>query len=44
MIVDHLALMDIIKSKVEPATTRVKRLLELLHSYSFNVYYIKGRT
>ena len=41
-IVDHLALMHIIKSKVEPATTRIKRLLELLGSYSFNLYYIKG--
>ena len=29
-IVDHLALMHIIKSKVEPATTRIKRLLELI--------------
>ena len=28
-IVDHLALMDIIKSKVELATTRIKRLLEI---------------
>ena len=27
--VGHLTLMHIIKSKVEPATTRVKRLLEL---------------
>ena len=42
-IVDHLALMHIIKSKVEPTTTRIKRLLELIGSYSFNVYYIKGR-
>ena len=33
-IVDHLALMHIIKSKVEPATTRIKRLLELISSYS----------
>ena len=40
--VEHLALMHIIKSKVEPAT-RIKRLLELLRSYSFNSYYIKGR-
>ena len=31
------------KSKVEPATTRIKRLLELLSSYSFNLYYIKGK-
>ena len=42
-IVDHLALTHIIKSKVEPATTRLKRLLELLSSYSFNLYYIKGK-
>ena len=35
-IVDHLALMHIIKSKVELATTRIKRLLELISSYSFN--------
>ena len=42
-IVDHLALMHIIKSKVEPATTRIKRLLELISSYSFNLYYMKER-
>ena len=42
-IVDHLALMHIIKSKVELATTRSKRLLELLSFYSFNLYYIKGK-
>ena len=42
-VVDHLALMLIIKSKVEPATTRTKRLLEILSSYLFNLYYIKGR-
>ena len=42
-IVDHLALMHIIKSKAEPATTRIKRLLELLSSYLFNLYYIKGK-
>ena len=29
-IVDHLALMHIIKSKVELTTTRIKRLLEIL--------------
>ena len=38
VIVDHLALTDIIKSKAEPASTRIKRLLELLSSYSFNLY------
>ena len=30
-------------SKAEPATTRIKRLLELLSPYSFNLYYIKGK-
>ena len=42
-IVDHLAIMHIMKSNAEPATTRIKRLLELLSSYSFNLYYIKGK-
>ena len=42
-IVDHLALTHIIKSKVEPATTRIKHLLELISSYSFNLYYMKGK-
>ena len=42
-IVDHLVLMHIIKSKMEPATTRMKRLLELISSYSFNLYYMKGK-
>ena len=42
-IVDHLALMHIIKSKMEPVTTRIKRLLELTSSYSFNLYYMKGK-
>ena len=34
-VVDHLAITHIIKSKI-------KRLLEILSSYSFNLYYIKG--
>ena len=42
-IVDHLALTHIIMSKAEPATTRIKRLLELISSYSFNLYYMKGK-
>ena len=42
-IVDHLAIMHIMRSKAEPATTRIKRLLELLSVYSFNLYYIKGK-
>ena len=42
-IVDHLAITHIMRSKAEPATTRIKRLLELLSLYSFNLYYIKGK-
>ena len=42
-VVDHLSLTHIIKSKAEPATVRLKRLLELISSYSFNLYYIKGK-
>ena len=42
-IVDHLALTHIIKSKAETVYTRIKRLLELISSYSFNLYYMKGK-
>ena len=42
-VVDHLAIVHIMKSKMEPATNRIKRLLEILSSYSFNLYYIKGK-
>ena len=42
-IVDHLTLTHIIKSKAEPATVRIKRLLELISTYSFNSYHIKGK-
>ena len=42
-ILDHLALTPIIRSKTEPATTRIKRFLELISSYSFNLYYMKGK-
>ena len=40
---DHLALVHILKSKREPATTRIKRMLEVLTAYSFNLYYRKGK-
>ena len=43
MIVDHLTLLLIIKNKAELATTRIKRLLELISSYSFNLYYMEGK-
>ena len=42
-IVDHLAITHIMRSKAEPTTTQIKRLLELLSPYSFNLYYIKGK-
>ena len=42
-VVDHLAMTHIMRSKAEPDTTRIKRLLELLSPYSFNLYYIKGK-
>ena len=42
-IIDHLALTELIKTRAEATTDRIKRLLEVLHSYSFNLYYIKGK-
>ena len=42
-VVDHLTVTHIMKSKMEPATNRIRRLLEILSSYSFNLYYIKGK-
>ena len=42
-VVDHLAIKHIMRSKMEPATNRIKKLLEVLSSYSFNLYYIKAR-
>ena len=42
-VVDHLALVHILKFKTESTTTRIKRLLEVLSEYSFNLYYMKGK-
>ena len=42
-VVDHLVLTHIIKSQSEPATSRIKRLLEMISFYSFNLYYMKGK-
>ena len=42
-VVYHLAIVPIIKSKAELASNRIKRLLEILSAYSFNLYYIKGK-
>ena len=41
--VDHAAVAQIMKAKAEPATTCIKCLLECLASYSFNLYYVKGK-
>ena len=43
VVVDHLAITHIMRSKAQPTTTRIKRLLELLSPYSFNPYYIKAK-
>ena len=42
-IMDQLAITHIMKSKTEPTTIRIERFLELLSSYSFNLFYIKGK-
>ena len=42
-VVDHLAIMHIMRSNAKPVTTRIKRLIELLSPYSFNLYYNKGK-
>ena len=42
-VVDHLAITHIMKSKAEPTMTRIKRLIEILRPYCFNLYYIKGK-
>ena len=42
-VVDHLAIMHSMGNKVEPSTARIKRLLEVLSSYSFNLSYITGK-
>ena len=43
-VVDHLAITQIMKSKMEPDTNRIKRLLEILSYYFFNLYDIKEKT
>ena len=37
VLVDHLALMDITKSKAEPVTIRRKMCLEILSPFPFNL-------
>ena len=42
-VVDHLAITQIMRSKAEPVTNKIKILLEVLSAYSFNLYDIKGK-
>ena len=42
-VVYHLAITQIMRSKVELVTNRIKRLLEVLSAYPFNLDYIKGK-
>ena len=41
--VDHLAIVQILKSKDMPANTRIVRLLDHLAKFKFSLYYIKGK-
>ena len=41
--VDHQAVVQILKSKNEPATNRIMRLLEELSKFNFKLYYVKGK-
>ena len=42
-VADYLAIVHIMKSKAKPASNRIKRALEILSAYSFNLYYTKGK-
>ena len=44
-VIDHLGVTCIITNKVEQATIRIERLLEVLSSYSLHIHqnYIKGK-
>ena len=41
-VVDHLALTHIMKSKSNPATNRIKRVVKVLSLYTSSLYYLKG--
>ena len=43
VVIDHSALVYIINSEKEPPTLRLKKLLEILSQYSFNIRYLKGK-
>ena len=39
---DHSALVNILKAKREPPTLRLKKLIENLSEYKFDIYFLKG--
>ena len=43
MYCDHSALVHILKAKREPPTLRLKKLIENLSEYKFDIYFIKGK-
>ena len=40
---DHSALVDILKGKREPPTLRLKKLIETISEYKFDIYFLKGK-
>ena len=40
---DHSALVYILKAKREPPTLRLKKLIENLSEYKFDIYFLKGK-
>lgn len=44
VVTDHQALLGLLKSKLEPPTTRLARLIEKLMAYNFSIGYKKGKT
>ena len=43
VIIDHSALLDILKAKREPPILRLKKLIEVLNQYSFKVKFMRGK-
>ena len=43
VVIDHSALVYILRSKKEPPTLRPKKLIEILSGYSFKVQFMKGK-
>lgn len=40
---DHSALVHLLKAKREPPTLRLKKLIENLSEYKFDIYFLKGK-